>query len=147
MQPKLTAPSQTIKTKIPCPVPKEFCKTSTTIDRDGISYVGYTVPNNIPIFSIIEGVIRAGVSGGGKYEIPGHPFILLENPNPISTSFSYEYFGSYTTPSASLFEISTEIGKVKNAPEQWMSLYNNANLIIRAEQNNKLIPLRSEDIE
>lgn len=129
--------------KFPCPVPKEFCKTAVIIE-DLPSRVGYSVPENTPILSITKGFLHLGAGGGGKYKIPAHPILTVENPDGLS--FNYEFFGSTASPSASMVEVKTEIGKAQTPPEVWSNFYK-VNLIIKAEKNNKLVPLKSEDFE
>lgn len=130
--------------EIPCPVPKNFCKTAITITQGNISKVGYKLPVNTPILSVGKGVIRSGATGGGKLKIPKHPLLFQENEE--GKNFTYEFFGSHATPSASLVEKGIEIGKTSETPEVWFNLYN-INLIIGLEQNRKALPLKKEDME
>lgn len=143
--PNISTPTNTPSKKIPCPVPKQYCATARTIQVGEISLVGYNLPDETPLLSIAEGVVRIGGGGGGKYKIKGHPIIFLNADDGVTT-FTYEFFGTYPLPTAASIELGKEIGTNKSSFGDFKPTHN-FQLIFGMEKNNKSVSLQVGDIE
>lgn len=141
----IPTPTNTPLKKIPCPVPKEYCITARTIQVGKISFVGYSMPDETPLLSVTEGVIRIGGGGGGKYKIKGHPIVFL-NADDGATTFTYEFFGTYPLPTAASIELGKEIGTNKSSFGDFKPIHD-LQLIFGMEKNNKPVSLQISDIE
>lgn len=138
-----TTPVQTQSNKIPCPVPQSFCKTAKSIELGKNLYaVSYTVPNNTPILAVREGIIRAGIVRGKNIE--RHPLLSLITPD--GTVFRYEFFGTYSTPSAAMIPAGSQIGQI-DKPLGDGAPYDGASLIFSVNKNGRAKSLNPNEID